>query len=177
MAEYKSKVLIIGSGPAGYTAGIYAARAGLKPVLVSGTQVGGQLTITTEVENFPGFPEPIQGGELMQRMRDQAQNVGVQMIDDTITEIDFEHRPFVCSSENANSFVGDSLIIATGASARWLGLPSEENSAALASRPAQPATAFLPQPQRRRCRRRQFRTGRGALSDQFCQKRHDYPPP
>ena len=126
MAEYKSKVLIIGSGPAGYTAGIYAARAGLKPVLVSGTQVGGQLTITTEVENFPGFPEPIQGGELMQRMRDQAQNVGVQMIDDTITEIDFEHRPFVCSSENANSFVGDSLIIATGASARWLGLPSEE---------------------------------------------------
>ena len=84
------------------------------------------MTITTEVENFPGFPEPIQGGELMQRMRDQAQNVGVQMIDDTITEIDFEHRPFVCSSENANSFVGDSLIIATGASARWLGLPSEE---------------------------------------------------
>ena len=126
MAEYKSKLLIIGSGPAGYTAGIYAARAGLKPVLVSGTQVGGQLTITTEVENFPGFPEPIQGGDLMQRMREQAQNLGVQIIDDTITEIDFEHRPFVCSSENANSFVGDSLIIATGASARWLGLPSEE---------------------------------------------------
>ena len=126
MAEYKSKLLIIGSGPAGYTAGIYAARAGLKPVLVSGTQVGGQLTITTEVENFPGFPEPIQGGDLMQRMRKQAQNLGVQIIDDTITEIDFEHRPFVCSSENANSFVGDSLIIATGASARWLGLPSEE---------------------------------------------------
>ena len=105
MAEYKSKVLIIGSGPAGYTAGIYAARAGLKPVLVSGTQVGGQLTITTEVENFPGFPEPIQGGELMQRMRDQAQNVGVQMIDDTITEIDFEHRPFVCSSEILSSAI------------------------------------------------------------------------
>ena len=179
MAEYKSKVLIIGSGPAGYTAGIYAARAGLKPVLVSGTQVGGQLTITTEVENFPGFPEPIQGGELMQRMRDQAQNVGVQMIDDTITEIDFEHRPFVCSSENANSFVGDSLIIATGASARWLGLPSEEKKIPrlwrLGLRDLR--RLFLPQPQRRRCRRRQFRTGRGALSDQFCQKRHDYPPP
>lgn len=125
MAEYKSKILIIGSGPAGYTAGIYAARAGLKPILVSGTQVGGQLTITTEVENFPGFPTPIQGGELMQRMRDQAQNLGVQIIDDTITEIDFDHRPFVCSSENANSFVSDSLIIATGASARWLGIPSE----------------------------------------------------
>lgn len=125
MAEYKSKILIIGSGPAGYTAGIYAARAGLKPILVSGTQVGGQLTITTEVENFPGFPTPIQGGELMQRMREQAQNLGVQIIDDTITEIDFEHRPFVCSSENANSYVSDSLIIATGASARWLGIPSE----------------------------------------------------
>ena len=125
MAEYKSKILIIGSGPAGYTAGIYAARAGLKPILVSGTQVGGQLTITTEVENFPGFPTPIQGGELMQRMRDQAQNLGVQIIDDTITEIDFENRPFVCSSENANSYVSDSLIIATGASARWLGIPSE----------------------------------------------------
>ncbi len=125
MAEYKSKILIIGSGPAGYTAGIYAARAGLKPILVSGTQVGGQLTITTEVENFPGFPTPIQGGELMQRMREQAQNLGVQIIDDTITEIDFENRPFVCSSENANSYVSDSLIIATGASARWLGIPSE----------------------------------------------------
>ena len=125
MAEYKSKILIIGSGPAGYTAGIYAARAGLKPILVSGTQVGGQLTITTEVENFPGFPTPIQGGELMQRMREQAQNLGVQIIDDMITEIDFDHRPFVCSSENANSFVSDSLIIATGASARWLGIPSE----------------------------------------------------
>ena len=125
MAEYKSKMLIIGSGPAGYTAGIYAARAGLNPILVSGTQVGGQLTITTEVENFPGFPTPIQGGELMQRMREQAQNLGVQIIDDTITEIDFDHRPFVCSSENANSFVSDSLIIATGASARWLEIPSE----------------------------------------------------
>ena len=125
MAEYKSKMLIIGSGPAGYTAGIYAARAGLNPILVSGTQVGGQLTITTEVENFPGFPTPIQGGELMQRMHEQAQNLGVQIIDDTITEIDFDHRPFVCSSENANSFVSDSLIIATGASARWLEIPSE----------------------------------------------------
>ena len=113
----------------------------------------------------------------MQRMRDQAQNVGVQMIDDTITEIDFEHRPFVCSSENANSFVGDSLIIATGASARWLGLPSEEKFRGFGVSACATCDGFLPQPQRRRCRRRQFRTGRGALSDQFCQKRHDYPPP
>ncbi len=126
MAEYKSRLLIIGSGPAGYTAGIYAARAGLKPVLVSGNQIGGQLTITTEVENFPGFPEPVMGGDLMQKMRDQALNVGVKMVDDIITEVDLEHHPFVCSSENANSFVADAVIIATGASARWLGLPSEE---------------------------------------------------
>lgn len=126
MAEYKTKVMIIGSGPAGYTAGIYAARAGLKPVLVSGYQVGGQLTITTDIENFPGFPEPIAGGELMQRMKDQAQNVGVTFVEDMVTEIDFESRPFICSSENANSFVADTIIMATGASARWLGLPSEE---------------------------------------------------
>ena len=82
MAEYKTPVLIIGSGPAGYTAGIYAARAGLKPVLVSGPQIGGQLTITTDVENFPGFPLPIAGGELMQNMQEQARNVGVEIVDD-----------------------------------------------------------------------------------------------
>lgn len=126
MAEYKTKVLIIGSGPAGYTAGIYAARAGLEPILVSGNQTGGQLTITTEVENFPGFPEPIQGSELMEKMREQAANVGVTMINDVINEVDFERRPFHAFSERANSYVADTIIIATGASARWLGLPSEE---------------------------------------------------
>lgn len=126
MAEYKTPVLIIGSGPAGYTAGIYAARAGLKPVLVSGEQIGGQLTITTDVENFPGFPTPIAGSELMHNMRVQAHNVGVQIIDDKIVEIDFSRRPFECNSENHNLFCGDTVIIATGASARWLGLPSEE---------------------------------------------------
>ena len=126
MAEYKTKVLIIGSGPAGYTAGIYAARAGMRPVLVSGLQKGGQLTITTDVENFPGFPEPINGGELMQRMHDQAVNVGVEIVDDQISEVDFSARPFVLISEGANSYRAESVIIATGASARWLGLPSEE---------------------------------------------------
>lgn len=126
MAEYKTPVLIIGSGPAGYTAGIYAARAGLHPVLVSGEQIGGQLTITTDVENFPGFPTPISGSGLMHEMRLQAHNVGVQIIDDTIIEVDFSRRPFECNSEKHNLYCGDSVIIATGASARWLGLPSEE---------------------------------------------------
>ena len=126
MAEYKTKVLIIGSGPAGYTAGIYAARAGMRPVLVSGLQKGGQLTITTDVENFPGFPEPINGGELMQRMHDQAVNVGVEIVDDQISEVDFSARQFVLISEGANSYRAESVIIATGASARWLGLENEE---------------------------------------------------
>lgn len=126
MAEYKSKVLIIGSGPAGYTAGIYAARAGHQTVLVSGEQIGGQLTMTTDVENFPGFAEPIAGPELMERMHSQAIALGVQIVDDRIVEVDFQHRPFVCSSENHNQFCGDTVIICTGASAKWLGLPSEE---------------------------------------------------
>lgn len=126
MAEYKTKVLIIGSGPAGYTAGIYAARAGLNPVLVSGPQIGGQLTMTTDIENFPGFAEPISGPQLMENMRIQAQNVGVRMVDDKITEVDFNTRPFVCSSENGNEFTADTVIVSTGSSARWLNLPSEK---------------------------------------------------
>lgn len=126
MAEYQSKVMIIGSGPAGYTAGIYAARAGHKTILVSGEQIGGQLTMTTDVENFPGFTEPIAGPELMERMRKQAITLGVEIIDDRIVEVDFQRRPFVCSSENHNQFCGDTIIICTGASAKWLGLPSED---------------------------------------------------
>lgn len=126
MTEYKTKMLIIGSGPAGYTAGIYAARSGLNPILVSGNQEGGQLTITTEIENFPGFPEPIGGLELMQRMKQQAENVGVTLVTDLIRKVDFSSRPFVCTSENGNTFIADSVIIATGASARWLGLESEK---------------------------------------------------
>ena len=126
MAEYKSKILIIGSGPAGYTAGIYAARAGLSATIVSGPQPGGQLTITTDVENFPGFPTPVAGTQLMEDMRQQALKLGVEIVEDRITEVDFKRRPFECNSENHNLFVGDTVIIATGASARWLGLPSEE---------------------------------------------------
>ncbi len=89
MAEYKTKILIIGSGPAGYTAGIYAARAGLSPIIVSGSQIGGQLTITTDVENFPGFSTPVSGGQLMEEMRQQALKLGVEIIEDRITEVDF----------------------------------------------------------------------------------------
>ena len=131
MAEYKSKILIIGSGPAGYTAGIYAARAGLSATIVSGPQPGGQLTITTDVENFPGFPTPVAGTQLMEDMRQQALKLGVEIVEDRITEVDFKRRPFECNSENHNLFVGDTVIIATGASARWLGLKSTEALSAL----------------------------------------------
>lgn len=125
MAEYKSNLLIIGSGPAGYTAGIYAARSGLKPILVSGPETGGQLTQSQEIENYPGFESPIQGTELMEKMKRQALNLGVNIIADKIVEVDFKSRPFECSSENHNVFYAQSIIIATGASAKWLNLESE----------------------------------------------------
>ncbi len=126
MAEYKTKVLIIGSGAAGYTAGIYAARANLEPIIVAGMQPGGQLTITTDIENFPGFPEPVGGGELMDRMREQAEHVGVKLISDTIAKVDFSKRPFVCYGDNGDKYIGETVIVATGASARWLGMESEK---------------------------------------------------
>ena len=126
MSEYTTQVLIIGSGPAGYTAALYASRSGLNPILVSGSQIGGQLTITTEIENFPGFAESITGPELMENMRKQAQKVGVNIVDDKITEVDFSKRPFTCTSENGNTFIAQTVIICTGSSARWLELPSEK---------------------------------------------------
>ena len=126
MAEYKTKVLIIGSGPAGYTAGIYAARAELNPIIVAGNQPGGQLTTTTDVENYPGFAKPVKGSELMENMRQQALNVGCRIIDDLITEADFDKRPFMFSSEKNNLYCGESVILATGASARWLNVSGEE---------------------------------------------------
>ena len=125
MEKHQSKVLIIGSGPAGYTAGIYAARAGLEPIMVSGSQPGGQLTLTTNIENFPGFANSTDGNALMLAMREQALNLGVKIIEDTITEINFAQKPFICKSES-KEFQADSIIISTGASARWLGLESEE---------------------------------------------------
>ncbi|MGD8326891.1 MAG: thioredoxin-disulfide reductase [Sphingomonadales bacterium] len=127
MAEpIHSRVLIIGSGPAGYTAAVYAARASLEPVLVQGMEPGGQLTITTEVENYPGFADPIQGPWLMDQMRAQAENVGTKLISDYIVDVDFNARPFRATGDSGQVYTGDTLVIATGAQARWLGLPSEK---------------------------------------------------
>ena len=121
-----SKVLIIGSGPAGYTAAIYAARAMLGPTLVQGLQPGGQLTITTDVENYPGYGDVIQGPWLMEQMETQAKNVGTNIINDMIKSVDFSSKPFKAISENGKIFTADAIIISTGAQARWLGLESEQ---------------------------------------------------
>ncbi len=123
---YTTKTLIIGAGPAGYTAAIYAARANLQPILVQGMQPGGQLTITTDVENYPGFAEIIQGPWLMEQMAAQAEKVGTKLLFDVIKEVDFSRRPFRCTAESGDVFVADTVVIATGAQARWLGLESEK---------------------------------------------------
>jgi len=126
MTARHAPVLIIGSGPAGYTAAVYAARAMLKPVLIAGLQQGGQLTITTEVENYPGFAEPIQGPWLMEQMRLQAEHVGTEIVADVVTEVDLEGRPFRVRTDSGALYTCDALIVATGAQAKWLGIPSEQ---------------------------------------------------
>ncbi len=125
MASHHSKVLILGSGPAGCTAAIYAARANLAPILVAGLQPGGQLTITTDVENYPGFAEAVQGPWLMEQMQKQAEHVGTRFMHDTIVSVDLSKRPFVAVGDSGDTYVGETLIISTGASARWLGIESE----------------------------------------------------
>ncbi|HSV29018.1 MAG TPA: thioredoxin-disulfide reductase [Candidatus Omnitrophota bacterium] len=125
MATHRTKVLILGSGPAGCTAAIYAARANLDPILVAGLQPGGQLTITTDVENFPGFAEAIQGPWLMEQMQKQAEHVGAQFLYDTIVSVDLTKRPFVAKGDSGDEYVGDTIVICTGATARWLGIESE----------------------------------------------------
>ncbi len=123
---HRTKVLIIGAGPAGYTAAIYAARAGLEPLLVAGMQPGGQLMITTDVENYPGFAQAIQGPWLMEQMQAQAEHVGTKIIYDLISAVDFSSHPFTATGDGGDTFVADAVIIATGAQARWLGLESEK---------------------------------------------------
>lgn len=123
--EHKTRLLIIGSGPAGATAAIYAARAGMDPILVHGVQPGGQLTITTDVENYPGFADVIQGPWLMEQMIKQAENVGTKIINDHINEVDTSSRPFKAKG-NSDTYVADAIVIATGAQAKWLGLDSEK---------------------------------------------------
>ena len=172
MAEYKTKVLIIGSGPAGYTAGIYAARAGMRPILISGLQKGGQLTITTDVENFPGFPEPINGGELMQRMHDQAVNVGVEIVEDQILEVDFSTRPFVLISEQANSYRADRGVGALAGAGKRRKIPRFRRFRLCDLR-----RLFLSQ---QRCgggRRRQYGGGRSAVFGGDCPQRYLDPSP
>jgi thioredoxin reductase (NADPH) len=126
MTTKHSRVLILGSGPAGYTAAIYAARAMLKPVVVQGPQPGGQMTITTDVENYPGFADVIQGPWLMEQMRAQAEHVGTEMIMDEIIKVELNRRPFRLEGDSGDTYSCDALIIATGAQARWLNLSSEE---------------------------------------------------
>lgn len=120
-----TKVLIIGSGPAGYTAAIYTARASLEPLQILGREPGGQLTITTDVENYPGFAEPIQGPWLMEQMKAQAENVGTKTVYDYITDVNFDTKPFTAMGESGTTYTADTVIISTGAKARWLGLESE----------------------------------------------------
>jgi thioredoxin reductase (NADPH) len=126
MSQHHARMLILGSGPAGYTAAIYAARAMLEPVIIDGLQPGGQMTITTDVENYPGFADVIQGPWLMEQMRLQAQHVGTRFVSDTVVEADLKHRPFRLRLDGGDEWTCDVLIVATGAQARWLGLPSEE---------------------------------------------------
>jgi thioredoxin reductase (NADPH) len=125
MERRHARLLIVGGGPAGYTAAVYAARAALKPVLLQGLQPGGQLTITTDVENYPGFSEPVQGPWLMEQMRAQAERYGTEMVADIVTSVDFASRPFRLLTDGGTEWTADAVVVATGAQARWLGLPSE----------------------------------------------------
>jgi thioredoxin reductase (NADPH) len=122
-----SRLIVLGSGPAGYTAAIYAARAGLNPIVVQGIQPGGQLTTTTDVENYPGFRSVIQGPWLMEEMQAQAEHVGTKVVWDHVSEVDLSRRPFVLKGDGGAEYHADALVIATGAQAKWLGLPSEEH--------------------------------------------------
>lgn len=126
MTETKTKILIIGSGPAGYTAAIYASRANFSPLVYEGDQPGGQLTQTTEIENFPGYPDGVEGQEMMMHLRNQAERFGAKVVSRRIEKVDFSQRPFKCVDDRGDLVIADSIIISTGASAKYLGIPDEE---------------------------------------------------
>lgn len=126
MTETKTKILIIGSGPAGYTAAIYASRANFSPLVYEGDQPGGQLTQTTEIENFPGYPDGVEGQEMMMHLRNQAERFGAKVVSRRIEKVDFSERPFKCVDDRGDMVIADSIIISTGASAKYLGIPDEE---------------------------------------------------
>ena len=136
-----AKLIIIGSGPAGCTAAIYAARAMLEPIMIRGVQAGGQLTITTDVENYPGFADVIQGPWLMEQMEKQAAHVGTRLVGDHVTKLDLSQRPFRLACDSGDVYLADAIVLATGAQARWLELPSSRSSRGTASRLARRATA------------------------------------
>lgn len=127
MSSRHARVIVLGSGPAGYTAAIYAARAMLEPLVIQGIQPGGQLTITTDVENYPGFAKTIQGPFLMEEMKAQAEHMGAEVVSDTITSVDLKASPVKLVGDSGTIYTCDALIIATGAQAKWLGLPSEQH--------------------------------------------------
>jgi len=137
-----TRLAVLGSGPAGYTAAIYAARAGLQPIVIQGIQPGGQLTTTTDVENYPGFRDVIQGPWLVEEMQAQAEHVGTKVVWDHIVSVDFSRRPFRLTGDGGAQYFADALVIATGAQAKWLNLPSEEHMKGRGASACRPATAF-----------------------------------
>ena len=178
MAHTHAKLVIVGSGPAGYTAAIYAARAMVEPLLISGFQPGGQLMITTDVENYPGFAEAIQGPWLMEQMRLQAEHVGTRIVSEYITKVDLKQRPFRLEADSGETYSCDALIIATGAQAKWLGIPSE--AAFQGGGVSACATCdgfFFRGKEVVGGRRRQHRGRGGALPRQHRQQGHGGPPP
>ena len=178
MNTHRTRVLIIGAGPAGYTAAIYAARASLAPILVAGLQPGGQLMITTDVENYPGFADAIQGPWLMEQMEAQAAHVGTEIVHDLIIERRFQPPPVPLRRRFGRCLRADTVIIATGAQARWLGLPSEKTlPGGWRLRLRHLRRVLLSRQPRGRRRRRQHRGRGGALPDPSRRPRHPDPPP
>ena len=178
MSARHARVLILGSGPAGYTAAIYAARAMLKPMLIQGIQPGGQLTITTDVENYPGFADVIQGPWLMEQMQAQAEHVGTEIVSDTITEVRLKDRPIWLKGDSGQEYTCDALIICTGAQAKWLDLPSEQAFRGFGVSACATCDGFFYRNKRvAGGRRRQHRRRGSAVPHQFRQRGHRHSPP